>query len=339
MRATLKDVASLAGVSVKTVSNVINGYPYLRPATRERVERAIAELHYRPNLTARSLRRGSTGLIGLALPQIDNPYFSELAQLVVQEAERHHLTVLIDCTDGVVERERLVAEGFHERVIDGLILLPHALEPEDLERRRDETPMVLLGERLADQADCVSLDSRAAGRAATEHLITLGRRRIAFVGGARPGGVTNRLRIAGYREALEAAGLAVDPALQVTPAASNAVGGEGAVRQLLAGPNPFDALVCHNDLLAIGAMRVLRERQVVVPDEVAVVGMDDIEMGRYATPSLSSIAPDKPLIARQAVAMLVERLASRTDGPPPRQVTAGFSLVARESTVGSVATR
>jgi DNA-binding LacI/PurR family transcriptional regulator len=334
VRATLKDVAVLAGVSVKTVSNVINGYPHLRPATRERVERAIAELHYRPNLTARSLRRGRTGLIGLALPQINNPYFSELAQSVVQEAERHHLTVLIDCTDGVAEREQRVIEGFHEHAIDGLILLPHALEPHDLSQRRDETPMVLLGERLAEHADCVSIDSQAAGRAATEHLIALGRRRIALIGGARPDGVTNRLRTAGYEEALNAAGLDVDPALQVTPVASTAAGGEGAVRRLLASPTEFDALVCHNDLLAIGAMRVLREHDIRVPQDVAVVGMDDIELSRYATPPLSSIAPDKALIAHSAVAMLVERLGNDSAGPP-RQVTTGFSLVVRESSAGS----
>lgn len=334
MRATLKDVATLAGVSVKTVSNVINGYPYLRPATREKVERAIAELHYRPNLTARSLRRGRTGLIGLALPQINNPYFSELAQAVVQEAERHHLTVLIDCTDGVAEREQLVAEGFHEHIIDGLILLPHALEAEDLNQRVDETPMVLLGERLSEHADCVSIDNRAAGRTATEHLITLGRRRIALIGGARPHGVTNRLRTAGYEEALKAAGRDVDPTLQVTPLASNAVGGEGAVRRLLASRTEFDALVCHNDLLAIGAMRVLRDQDVAIPDDVAVVGMDDIELSRYATPPLSSIAPDKTLIAQNAVQMLVERLGNHTSGPP-RQVITGFSLVVRESSAGN----
>lgn len=112
MSARLEDVAQLAGVSAKTVSNVVNGYAHVTPKTRARVEQALAQLDYRPNLSARNLRRGQTGIIALAVPAIHNPYFSELAQLVVKEAEARSLTVLIDLTDGEAERERLVAEAF-----------------------------------------------------------------------------------------------------------------------------------------------------------------------------------------------------------------------------------
>jgi DNA-binding LacI/PurR family transcriptional regulator len=334
-RATLKDVAKLAGVSTKTVSNVINGYAYLRPETRAKVERAIKELNYRPNVTARNLRRGSTGLIALALPMISNPYFSELAQHVVEEAERHELTVLIDSTQGILEREKLVADGFHQQIIDGLIMIPQSLSVDDLRRRADETPLVLLGERVENYADCVAIDSRAAARTATEHLISLGRRRIGMVGGTSktPGPVPWR-RLEGYKEALTAAGIPVDPDLIAIPSAYTASAGAAAVDRLLNDGVRVDALFCHNDLLALGAIRAVLSHGLRVPEDVAVIGVDDIETSRYSNPSLSTISPDKAYIARTSVRMLVERFTPDGAGPP-RQVTAGFTLVARESTVGA----
>lgn len=334
MRATLKDVAQLAGVSTKTVSNVINGYAYLRPQTRAKVEQAIAQLHYRPNVTARNLRRGNTSLIALALPEIGNPYFSEVAQYVVQEAQRHGLTVLIDCTEGIAEREQLVVDGFHEHVIDGVILLPHALRFEDLRRRTDDTPLVMLGERVAHYADCVAIDSRAAARAATEHLIDRGRRRIAAIGGSQTGGAIPRLRYEGYAEALHAAGLPADPDLVVAPGPYVCESGAAAMARLIDSGASFDAVFCHNDLLALGALSVLRGRGLRVPDDVAVIGVDDIDAGHYFSPTLSTIAPDKAYIARTAVRMLVERFSPDGEGPA-RQVTAGFTLLARESTIGA----
>ncbi|WP_129668353.1 LacI family DNA-binding transcriptional regulator [Phytoactinopolyspora endophytica] len=115
MNATIKDVAKLAGVSIKTVSNVLNGYPYLTDETKAKVEKALVELDYRPNIAARNLRRGRTGVIALALPNLSSPYFAEIAQLIVSEAGARDLTVLVDATDGDLEREKLVAEGFRSQ--------------------------------------------------------------------------------------------------------------------------------------------------------------------------------------------------------------------------------
>ncbi|HEY6738392.1 MAG TPA: LacI family DNA-binding transcriptional regulator, partial [Actinopolymorphaceae bacterium] len=185
MRATIKDVAKLAGVSVKTVSNVLNDYPHLTPATRAKVEKALAELDYRPNIAARNLRRGRSGIIALALPTMRSPYFAEIAQLVVKEAEARELTVLIDCTDGDLEREQLVAEGFRTQLIDGMILQPWSLSATYLRSLPERTPLVLLGERMVRSVDSVAIDSRRAATTAVEHLIELGRRRIGVIG-ARP---------------------------------------------------------------------------------------------------------------------------------------------------------
>ncbi|UOY03151.1 LacI family DNA-binding transcriptional regulator [Blastococcus sp. PRF04-17] len=149
-RVSLKHVAERAGVSVKTVSNVVNGYAHITDATRARVQQAIDELHYRPNPAARNLRRGHSNVIALALPELDLPYFAELARSVIKAAEEVGWTVLIDQTDGRVEREQLVLDGIRGQLIDGLIFSPITVGAAELGRRRDTTPLVLLGERVYD---------------------------------------------------------------------------------------------------------------------------------------------------------------------------------------------
>lgn len=186
MGVSLKDVALRAGVSVKTVSNVVNDYPHVTPSTRRRVQQAIDELGYRPNLTARHLRKGRTGIITLAVPELGNPYFAEVAGAVIDAAARHELTVLLDHTAGLREKEVLVSQGFRSHVIDGLILSPIRLESEDLLTRPEGPPMVLLGEREYDAPyDHIMIDNVGAARTAVRHLLDIGRRRIAFLGARR----------------------------------------------------------------------------------------------------------------------------------------------------------
>jgi DNA-binding LacI/PurR family transcriptional regulator len=335
-RVSLKHVAERAGVSVKTVSNVVNGYQHVTHGTRSRVQRAIEELNYRPDLAARKLRQGRSGVVALALPELDAPYFGELARRVVRQAESRGWTVLIEQTDGEVEREQAVLDGLRGRLIDGLILSPIALGAEELARRRDTVPLVLLGERVSDgPADHVSIDNVAAARVATEHLIGLGRSRIAAVGHQpRPQSQTARLRSRGYRDALAAAGLATSPDLVAEVDRYRRPDGAAAVRRLLASGRAPDAVFCFNDLLALGALRALHEAGLRVPEDVAVVGWDDVEDGRFSTPTLTTIRPDKQQIAAIAVDLLAERLG---DGgaDPPRSATARFELVVRESTAGT----
>lgn len=332
MRHRLKDVAERAGVSVKTVSNVVNGYQHVRPDTRARVEEALAALEYQPNLSARNLRRGRTGLIALAVPELDIPYFAELARHVVAAAATREWTVLVDQTGGSIEQERMVASGIRDHLIDGLIFSPLALTGTDIARVSDRTPMVLLGERVEHgPADHVAIDNVAAARDATAHLAALGRRRIAAIGAQRTAeGVTARLRLAGYRAALADAGLPFDDAL-VAPARHwhRAEGAEAMRALLAAGPRP-DAVFCFNDTLALGALRALHEAGLRVPDDVAVVGFDGIEDGRFCVPTLTTIEPDKAAIARIAVDLLAARLAT-SDGPPPQERTVAYTLRIGES--------
>ncbi|MEH1012028.1 LacI family DNA-binding transcriptional regulator [Micromonospora sp. CPCC 206060] len=335
MRHRLKDVAERAGVSVKTVSNVVNGYAHVRPDTRARVEQAIAELNYRPNLSARNLRKGRTGVIALAVPELDIPYFAELARHVVTAAAGYDWTVLIDQTGGAREQERVVAAGIRDHLIDGLIFSPLALTAEDLAGGLDGTPMVLLGERI-DQgpADHVVIDNVAAAREITAHLIGLGRRRIAAIGAQRtPEGASARLRLAGYTQALAAAGIDYDETLVAPAAAWHRADGAAAVRELVTNGVRPDAVFCFNDTLALGALRTLHEHGLRVPEEVAVAGFDDIEDGRFAMPTLTTVAPDKERIARLAVELLAGRLGGERDAPA-RELVAPYRLALRESTLG-----
>ncbi|MGN9790770.1 LacI family DNA-binding transcriptional regulator [Streptomyces sp. OZ13] len=333
MGVSLKDVASRAGVSIKTVSNVVNNYPHVTPQMRAKVQQAIDELGYRPNLTARHLRKGRTGIIALAVPEFGNPYFAELAGAVVDAAARHDYTVLVDHTAGLREKELLVSQGFRAHVIDGLILSPIHLETEDLTARTDSAPLVLLGEREYEAPyDHIAIDNVAAAREAVRHLIGLGHRRIAFLG-SRTGRERQpaHLRLRGWREEHAAAGLKADDALVVVTDGYRREDGASAMAALLDRGERPDAVFAYNDLIAVGAMRTLTERGLTVPGDVAVVGFDDIEEGRYGSTTLTTISPDKEAIARLAVDSLVERLAGGTP-PEPRRQRPGYRLVVREST-------
>jgi len=332
---SLRDVAARAGVSIKTVSNVVNGYVHVSPATRERVQVVLDELNYRPNLAARTLRSSRTGLIALAVPELDFPYFAELARHVVRAAEVRGWTVLIDQTDGLIERERQVMNGIRSHLIDGVIFSPLASGRAELSERVDRTPMVLLGERVYDGPfDHVAIDNVTAAREAVGHLVGLGRRRIGAIGEQnRPSAATARLRSRGYTQGLVAAGHQVDPAAIMSTDSYHRADGARAMAELLDRRPRVDAVFCYNDLLALGAIRVLHERGLRVPEDVAVVGFDDIEDSRYSTPSLTTVRPDKQRIAQLAVDLLAARLdGSDTDGP--RELAAPFELTVRESTTG-----
>ncbi|GAA5025678.1 LacI family DNA-binding transcriptional regulator [Streptomyces siamensis] len=333
MRVSLKDVALHAGVSIKTVSNVVNDHPHVTPAMRTRVQRSIDELGYRPNLTARHLRKGRTGIMALALPELGNPYFAELATEIIDAAAGHEYTVLLDHTRGRRDQEILVSQGFRTRVIDGLILSPIELEAEDLSERAEAVPLVLLGEREYPLPyDHIAIDNVAAARQAMRHLISLGRRDIAFLGARRGRSQPAHLRLRGWREELDAAGLVADPRLVgATDGWGHADGAAAMARILDAGLQP-DAVFAYNDLIALGAMRVLSERGLRIPQDVAVVGFDNVVEGHYGAITLTSVSPDKPAIARMAVEAVLARLSGEQH--EARRIHAGYSLVCRESTLG-----
>ncbi len=333
MAASLKQVAERAGVSVRTVSNVVSGFAMVAPETRERVQRVIDELEYRPNAAARHLRGGRSGLIALVIPEITSPYFAELAGHLVAPAEARSWMLRVQQTDGDPERERRLAGGLHGQTVDALVLSPWALSPADLRRSPDSAPMVLLGEQDADGLlDHVTVDSVAAAREATRHLIAAGRTRIAAVG-LQPhlhNGTAAR-RLQGYREALTEAGLPHDKRLEVPVERLHRADGARAMREL----RTADAVFCFSDQLALGVMHEALGRGLRIPEDLAVVGFDDIEDGRYANPTLTTIAPDKAAIARATLDLLADRLGRDAYTGPARRTIIEHRLVVRGSSRAS----
>ncbi|WP_062132741.1 LacI family DNA-binding transcriptional regulator [Demequina aestuarii] len=341
MTPTLREVAQLAGVSIKTVSNVINGYPHIRPATRERVESAIAELGYTPNLTARNLRAGRSGAITLALPDMGLAYFAELAAQVIETAESAGLIVQLEHTGGVRERELELLRSPRRQSSDGLIFSPLGMSQDDAGALNVPYPLVLLGERIFDgPTDHITMRNHDAARAATEHLLESGRRRIAIIG-AHEGEVIGSagLRFAGYRAALEGAGIAVDPALVGYTGLWHRANGAETMRALVETGVDFDAAFCLNDTLALGAMRALEELGRSVPDDVAVIGFDNLDEAQYSIPSLTTVEPGRGWIADTAV----KALNARIDGSVSREersrtLFAPYRIVERESTLAGRST-
>jgi DNA-binding LacI/PurR family transcriptional regulator len=333
MAVSLRDVAAHAGVSVRTVSNVANGFAHVAPHTRRRVQEAIDELGYRPNTAARQLRRGRTETISLVVPEICSPYFAELASLTVRIAEERGWTVHIDQTDGDAARERRMIAGPVGQSVDGVICSPWSVAPEELSRLA-AGPLVLLGERGATGGmDHVAIDNVSASIQATEHLLSGGRSSVAAVG-VQPHlhNDTARLRLQGYRTALARAGVPAPEELVAAVDRLHRPDGAAAMARVLDAAPSVDAVFCFTDELALGALRTLQERGLRVPEDVAVVGFDDIEDGRYATPSLTTIAPDKAEIARLALDCLAARIAD--PAAPDRDLVAGHLLAVRESTLG-----
>lgn len=312
MRATVKDVAARAGVSPKTVSNVVNGLIPVSERTRFRVEQALAELDYIPNLSARGLRNGRSGVIALALPDLRTPYSALLAHHVVEVGHARGWSIQIEETGLDPQREAELLSKARANLIDGLILNPVTLTESAVRVGVSLPPVVLLGEVNQQLADRVFVDSVAAARDMTLALARGGRRRIAVLGAAGiRRSATAVQRSQGYREALKEMGIAYDPSLEVVCDSWTPQGGAAALRSYLAA-NPLpDALFCFTDSLAIGALNVLFQAGHRVPQDIAVAGFDDIPDGQFAVPSLTTVSFDKGNLAAEAIRLLTERMADR----------------------------
>lgn len=334
MTPTIHDVARAAGVSIKTVSNVMNGYAHIRPTTKQRVLDAIESLDYTPNLTARGLRSGRTGLVNLIIPTLRNAYFAELSDVLMAAADAHGLSVIVAQSGGQRRRELELLRGPRAQMVDGILFSPLALGEQDSPLlSKVTTPVVLLGERILEgPKDLVTMHNVEGVRAATRHLLEQGRRRIVAFGTdpALEHGSAG-LRLAGYRQALVDAGVPYDPALVVDVIGWVRSNGAQAMRALLESGTRFDGVVAFNDLIALGGMRELQEAGLRVPQDVAVVGFDDIDEARYSRPSLSSVDPGREEIADVAVRFLKERIDASGAAVPAREHLAGFRLVERES--------
>jgi len=293
-RVTLSDVAARVGVSAKSVSNVVNGTGWVGDEVRQRILAAIDELGYRPNLAARQLRNGRSGLIALVLPDLREPYFAEFASQFVTTAQTRALTVLIAQTGGDRASELAMMTGEGLPALDGIVMSPLMLTTADLADRPPSPPLVLIGEQaealVGPHAHHVGIDNVSAAAAATAFLLEGGRRRIAAVGVQHAGPTaTSRLRFEGYLRALAVAGIDPDPRLYATVEQFNRAEGSRAVERLIEADVEFDALFCFSDSLALGALYTLGSRGIEVPGQVQVMGFDDIEEGGFHIPTFSTV--------------------------------------------------
>jgi len=331
--ATMKDVAALAGVSQKTVSNVVTGAVPVRDETRTRVEAAMLKLDFVPNLNARGLRSGRSGTIALALPDLATAYSAELLHRIVDAAHGRGLAVQIEETAATPERERELLSRARSHLIDGLILNPIRLEDSVIRYADRLPPLVVIGEVEQNRADHVRIDSRLAAADATRHLLSRGAKRIAVIGAddnAAIATATSRLRLEGVHDALRDAGIPRDPNLEVHRMPWSMASGAEAARALLAREIPFDAVVAFTDSLAVGALHALHDHGVRVPDDVMMTGFDDVEISEFTSPSLTTIAFDRGAFAEAVLDLLESRMIDRSAAP--RSLTLPHRLVERAST-------
>ncbi|MFF3274998.1 LacI family DNA-binding transcriptional regulator [Streptomyces chrestomyceticus] len=325
---TMVDVARQAGVSVATVSHVLNETRPVRPDTRAAVLKAIDELGYTHNTLARSLVTARTRSIGLAVSAISNPYFTEILQGVEAGALEAGYSLLIADPHDDPAHEQKVVRLLHERRVDGMIVAPSA-EPagmvEYLTRRK--VPAVFLDRLVGDAYDQVCAENTAPVRQLVEHLADLGHTRIGLVAGL-PGLSTTTERVQGYREGLRARGLPFAPEL-LAGGNSEAEGAQDAIRHLLAAPEPPTAVITANNAMTIGTLRALRDLGLDVPRDIALACFDDFSWADLFAPRLTAISQPSKEIGAAAVRLLLERLEE--PDRQPRTLRLPCTYVHRES--------
>ena len=333
MTVSVREVAALAGVSLGTVSNVLNRPEKVAPGTVLRVQNAIAELGFVRNDSARQLRAGRSSTVGLIVLDGGNPFFTDVARGAEDAALSKGLAVLIGNSDESTDRERTYVDLFEERRVAGLLISPAGDDLSRLARLRDQGTVVVLVDRRADDASfaSVSVDDVAGGRIAVEHLLAIGRRRIAYVGG--PFGIRQVVdRHAGALVATTAAGASLEvlPTTSLSVLEGRRVGEE--LQRRPASERP-DAVFAANDLVAVGLEQAFVMRgSVAVPDEIAIVGYDDIAFAEAAVVPLTSVRQPAQDLGRRAIELLVRQVDQGQD-VELEQVEFTPELVVRQSTV------
>ncbi|MEO5981539.1 MAG: LacI family DNA-binding transcriptional regulator [Pedococcus sp.] len=328
-RATMREVAALAGVSLKTVSRVVNREPGVSPGVVTKVERAVVRLGYRHNLAASNLRRGhgKSAMVGALLQDVSNSYSSSLLRSLEDAARDRDVAIIASSLDEEPERERSLVEGLVRRRVDGLLLMPaterHDYLADDL---RSGLPIVFVDRRPNGvDTDSVTVDNALGARMAVEHLLAHGHRRIAFLGDL-PSIQTAQARHDGYLRTLRGAGLEPDPSLEAT-ALRSPDDAAAALTRLLDGSDPPTAVFAARNTLAIGAIRALHQR--ALAGRVALVGFDDFPLADIVDPPLTVLRQNVAIIGSE----VAKRLFARIDGDTsaPKHVVLSPELVVRGS--------
>lgn len=328
--ATIQDVARLAQVSIATVSRVLNGTAHVEPETSARVLAAAEALHYQASRAARTMRGISSQIIGLLITDIQNPFFTALVRGVEDIAQRHQYSLILCNSDENRRKERQYMEIFCAERVAGTIVVPACEDPRAFRVLRDHhIPVVAIDRRVKDdEIDVVLVDHVRGAREATAHLITNGYHRIGIISGPTTT-TSGRERLEGYRQALQEAGLVYDPAL-VRSGSFKEQSGLVLTRELLAREPSIDALFCANNLMTVGALTALQERQLRTPEDIALVGFDEIPwMAQNKITTVTQAAYD---VGSTAALRLFQRIQRPKNAPLTRQeIVLAPTLQARRS--------
>ncbi len=327
-RLTIADVARVAGVSTMTVSRVINNKGDVGKETRERVERAIAKLEYRPSEVARGLTNQRTRTLGLVVPDITNPFFPEIVRGAEDAAWERHYAVSLTNTVEDPDRERATLLHHEAHRVDGLIVCSARLpDGELIELLRRHSYSVLVNRKLHLRgSSSLEVDDAHGALLAVQHLFSSGHRRIGLLAGPVGRSVSARKRRRGYLDALASNGLRPDTSL-IEECEPLEAGGHSAMHAVLKRRLDVEAIICYNDLVAVGAMEAAQELGICVPGDVAVVGCDDIRLASLMRPSLTTLRINKYELGRAAADLLFGLL----EGESPSHVTMKPELVVRSS--------
>jgi LacI family transcriptional regulator/LacI family repressor for deo operon, udp, cdd, tsx, nupC, and nupG len=315
---TIEDIARAAGVSHTTVSRALRNNPLISADMRQQIHRLARDMGYIPNAVAQSLQMRRTNTIGLVVTSIADPFFGDVVRGVEELARAADISVFLSASHNDPEQEMAVIETFHRRRVDGVLAAATRMSEHHSERlARMRVPIVLINsqaERTHELLHSVAVDDHTGARLAVEYLLGLGHRAIGYLGsGSRPG--SNARRLAGYRDALAAAGLAHDDAWLALGAANEARQEDDVAAGLALVPRLLDAgisaVFCYNDSIAMGVLMACRARGVAVPRELSVVGFDDIATAQYVTPPLTTIRQPKLDMGGLAMRMLLDLLDDR----------------------------
>lgn len=331
----IRAVSKIAGVSVATVSRTLSTPDVVSEETRKKVLAAIKETGYKPNLMARNFRSRKSYSILVLVPDLSNPFFAMVISGIQQAAKARGYSVVLGNTMGDAEVERELAHQLHTNQADGIIQLSSRFPLADDDCSEGVTPAVINCCECVDDDSMptVTLDNSGAAKALTDHLLALGHKRIAVISGPAESPLT-AARLDGYRQALKAAGLTFDPAL-VTEGDYSLASGAAAAGTLLAASHRPTAMVCFNDEMAIGAMHEIRKAGLSVPSDISVTGFDNLSFAAYTDPPLTTISQPTEAFGTEAVAMLFEVMAGRTN--EARHLTLPYELIVRASTSASKA--
>jgi DNA-binding LacI/PurR family transcriptional regulator len=336
MPITIKDIARQAGVSHPTVSRALRDDPVVAAETMLRIQRIASTLGYIPSATARSLKSSQSHVLGVIVNRISDPFYSEVLDGIQDVLFSAGYSLFLAATDHNPDREKAIVRAMTERRVDGLIVCSVWATRRFLAYfTANNAPVVVVHNRSNNKApSSVEHDDRFGGQEMTRHLIELGHTRLAFAGNARAGRETEE-RLKGFHDAMRVARLTVPPEYVVQAAKGQMAKGREAVRPLLELPDPPTALVCFNDMLAVGAMQMLREKGRRVPDDCSVVGFDDIPLSALVTPALTTFDQPKYPLGEEAARMILRLLdgkSGRGANSKPGAITLRGKIRVRAST-------